>query len=113
MTAATHDAPRFGFLREPPPNACRYAGPREATAPLPARGHVESYFLRANDPARPRALWLKATILAPLQGEPVAETWLIADGERQRPLPKLHPLPSRAGRRARRTHRRRRLAARS
>lgn len=57
-------------------NACRYAG---------GRGHVESYFIRANDPTRPRALWLKATIFAPLKGEPVAETWLIAfDGERHR-----------------------------
>jgi hypothetical protein len=46
---------------------------------------VESYFLRANDPERPRALWLKATILAPFLGEPVAETWCIwFDGERNR-----------------------------
>lgn len=67
---------RFPHLREPPANACRYDG---------GRGHVESYFLRANDPTRARALWLKATILAPLDGEAVAETWLIAfDGERER-----------------------------
>ncbi len=63
------------LLREAPPNKLRHRGP----------GHVESYCLRANDPKRPRALWLKATILAPLAGEPVAEMWLIAfDGERQR-----------------------------
>lgn len=63
------------LLREPPPNRCRHTG----------KGHVESYFLRANHPERPLALWLKATILAPLAGEPVAETWLIAfDGERDR-----------------------------
>lgn len=40
-------------------------------------GHVESWFLRANDPDSPRALWLKMTILAPLQGPAVAETWFI------------------------------------
>jgi hypothetical protein len=62
---------------EPPMNDCRYV-PGE-------RGHVESYFVRANHPQRPLALWLKATVLAPLEGEPVAETWLIAfDGERRR-----------------------------
>jgi len=58
---------------ELPPNAPRYAG---------APGHVESYFLRANDPLRPRALWLKATILAPRDAPAVGETWLIwFDGE--------------------------------
>jgi hypothetical protein len=46
-------------------------------------GHVESYFLRANDPRRPRALWLKQTILAPLDGPAVAESWLLwFDAER-------------------------------
>ncbi len=63
---------------EPAPNAFRYAG---------APGHVESYFLRANDPAAPRALWLKATVLAPLEQPAVAEAWLIwFDGLRQRTL---------------------------
>ena len=48
-----------------------------------ATGQVESYFLRANDPDRPRAFWLKATILAPLEGEAEAETWFIFfDGSR-------------------------------
>ncbi|MFO0722649.1 MAG: hypothetical protein U1E65_02620 [Myxococcota bacterium] len=46
-------------------------------------GHVESYFFRANDPRAPRALWVKATILAPLVGPPVAEAWFIwFDGDR-------------------------------
>lgn len=59
---------------EPADNAVRFAAGR--------RGHVESYFLRANDPTRPRALWLKATILAPLEGAPVAEIWFVwFDGE--------------------------------
>jgi hypothetical protein len=61
---------------EPAPNAFRYSG-------IP--GHVESYFWRANDPAAPRALWLKATVLAPLDGPAVAESWLIwFDGVRNR-----------------------------
>ncbi len=47
------------------------------------KGHVESYFLRANHPTRPLALWLKATILAPLHGPAVAESWFIFfDGEK-------------------------------
>lgn len=59
------------------PNDCRYVPG--------ARGHVESYFLRANDPTRPRAFWLKATILAPIGSAPVAECWCIwFDGEMQR-----------------------------
>ncbi len=58
----------------PPPNAVRFAG---------QPGHVESYFVRANHPTRPLALWLKATILSPLDGPPVAESWFIwFDGEK-------------------------------
>ena len=42
-------------------------------------GHVESYFLKLNDPEGRRALWLKATILARRGcGAPVAEAWAIA-----------------------------------
>lgn len=60
---------------EPTDNALRFVAGR--------RGHVESYFLRANDPVRPRAIWLKATILAPLEGPALAEVWLVwFDGER-------------------------------
>jgi hypothetical protein len=40
--------------------------------------HVESYFLKLNDPTGRRALWLKATILARPGKEPVAESWAIA-----------------------------------
>ena len=70
---------------EPPANTPRFTG---------APGHVESYFLRANDPTRPRALWLKATILAPLDGPPVAETWLIwFDGEANRTFAAKRTLP--------------------
>lgn len=60
---------------ERPPNECRATG---------APGHVESYFLRLNHPTRPLALWLKATVFAPLAGDAVAESWLVwFDGERQ------------------------------
>jgi hypothetical protein len=42
-------------------------------------GHVESYFLKLNDPEGRRALWLKATILVHHGGAPrVAEAWAIA-----------------------------------
>ena len=72
----------FGSLilpAERPANECRYREPGDE------RGHVESYFLRANDPSRPRALWLKATIFRPLQGDPEAETWCIwFDGDHDR-----------------------------
>ena len=55
-------------------NALRYAG---------SPGPVESYFLRLNDPAAPRAAWVKLTVLAPLQGPAVLETWFVAfDGPR-------------------------------
>lgn len=60
--------------KEAPDNACRYGG---------RPGHVESYFLRANHSSRPLALWLKATILAPLASPAVAEAWFIFfDGEK-------------------------------
>ena len=40
-----------------------------------AGDHVESWFWRANHPREPLAMWLKATILSPRDGEPVAEAW--------------------------------------
>lgn len=46
--------------------------------PRSRRGHVESYFLKINDPKQERALWVKATILARNFGAPVAESWAIA-----------------------------------
>ncbi len=61
-----------------PWNALRHGGgPR----------HVESWFLRANHPSRPQALWLKVTILAPAAGPAVAESWAIwFDGEANRTI---------------------------
>lgn len=52
-------------------NLCRYRAD--------GRGHVESYFLKANAPDRDLAVWVKLTILEP-KGRPgaaVAETWAI------------------------------------
>jgi hypothetical protein len=49
-------------------NALRYTG---------KPGHAESWFIRANDPDSPRAVWLKITILAPVNGPAVAESWFI------------------------------------
>lgn len=45
--------------------------------------HVESWFVRANDPARPRAIWLKATVLTRADGTSVGQAWFSAfDGDR-------------------------------
>jgi hypothetical protein len=49
------------------------------------RGHVESWFVKANDPSARRAIWLKWTIWAPDRApqRAVAEAWAIAfDSER-------------------------------
>ena len=45
-----------------------------------ARGHVESFFFKANEPGGRRALWLEGTVLArKAKGvPPVAEAWAIA-----------------------------------
>jgi hypothetical protein len=54
----------------------------------PRKGHLESYFIKLNDPTSARALWVKATIFAPTdrtsggppfeRGKTVAEAWAIA-----------------------------------
>lgn len=45
--------------------------------------HVESYFIKLNEPSGQLALWLKATILAGRDRSPVAEAWAIGfDRER-------------------------------
>ena len=50
-----------------------------------ARAHVESYFLKINDPDARRALWVKATILAN-ERERVAEAWAIAFARGKSPI---------------------------
>jgi hypothetical protein len=54
----------------------------------PRKGHVESTFIKLNDPHAPRALWVKMTVFSPTErtsggppherGRPVAEAWAIA-----------------------------------
>jgi hypothetical protein len=71
--------------------ATNYEGVRyDASA---KHGHVESYFLKANDPKSRRALWIKATIYA-TDREPskaLAEAWAIAfDGDREHVAVKSH-----------------------
>jgi len=45
--------------------------------------HVESWFVRANDPARPRAIWLKATVLTTRDGTSLGQAWCsVFDGDR-------------------------------
>jgi Tocopherol cyclase len=55
-----------------------YAGARYDAAAR--RGHVESYFLKANDPSGGRALWLRTTIYASDRApdRAIAEAWAIA-----------------------------------
>ncbi|GIW71836.1 MAG: hypothetical protein KatS3mg102_1378 [Planctomycetota bacterium] len=65
-------------------------------------GHVESYFLKANEPEGPRALWIKFTVLVPLQGEPLAEVWAIVfDARSGRHLARKRSFPLAAARLAR------------
>lgn len=43
---------------------------------------VESWFLRANDPNSPRAIWIKSTVLCKADGSAVAEAWAsVFDGD--------------------------------
>jgi hypothetical protein len=72
-------------------NAVRYD-------PATRSGHVESYFMKCNDPAGDRALWMKATIFASTAepGRPIAEAWAIAfdrRGGKQRHVAVKHSVP--------------------
>lgn len=57
-------------------NALRF----DPSSKIARSGHVESYFLKLNDPQGRRALWLKATILSNVQSPEgaIAESWAIA-----------------------------------
>ncbi len=61
--------------------ALRYDGVRYRES---SRGHVESYFVKLNDPSQTRALWIRTTIFARRGGDgALAEAWAIAfDRER-------------------------------
>ena len=69
-------------------NDTRYAGQAE--------GHYESFFIRANHPARRLAFWMRYTIFSP-KGAPekaVGELWAILfDGERNRHVAAKSELP--------------------
>lgn len=58
------------------------------------RRHVESYFIKLNDPEGMRALWLKATILQKVGEAPVAEAWAVAfsRGEQAVGVKEVEPL---------------------
>lgn len=52
-----------------------------------AEGHYESFFLRANHPARPLGFWIRYTIFSPKghAGDAVGELWAVFfDGESNR-----------------------------
>ncbi|MBU0552504.1 hypothetical protein KKF91_19285 [Myxococcota bacterium] len=60
----------------------------------PGRGIHESWFLRANHPSSPKALWLKFTLVAEPKGEAVASVWCsLFDGEAQRTWAGRQDLP--------------------
>ncbi|MFF2550167.1 hypothetical protein ACFVUS_04160 [Nocardia sp. NPDC058058] len=51
----------------------------------PGADHVESWFIRANDPYSPRAVWIKATVLTGKDGTALAQAWCsVFDGDRTR-----------------------------
>ena len=53
--------------------------------PSSEKGHYESWFVRANHPSRPLALWVRSTIFAPRAGraDATSELWAVwFDGER-------------------------------
>lgn len=59
-----------------------HAAPR---APQATTGLYESYFLRANHPTRPLALWAKVTALKPTASTGLQESWFVYfDGENNR-----------------------------
>lgn len=61
-------------------NQCRYAPER-------AKGHYESYFLRANHPSKPQAFWIRYTLFVPADAHRVAlgELWaMVFDGDKNR-----------------------------
>lgn len=64
--------------------ASKIAGGLRYLGALARRGHVESWFLKANDPSSRRAIWLKWTVWAS-EKDPrsaVAEVWAVAFGPR-------------------------------
>jgi hypothetical protein len=77
-TTTTYDVRRV--LGEDPPMTCVADNrPRFRVG----TDHVESWFVRANDPHAPRAFWLKATVLTRADGSSVSQAWFsVFDGDR-------------------------------
>nr|UXE44440.1 putative protein [uncultured bacterium] len=80
--------------REHPTDEALYAGAKYD--PRAPRGHMESWFLKANDPTGRRALWLRFTIWASAAapGRAVAEAWAIAFGGREGHVATKSSVPS-------------------
>src|SRR6185312_6163245 len=64
----------------------RYEGARPGSRAR--RGHVESWFLKANDPVSRRAVWLRWTVWAGdrAPAAAIAETWAVAYGAASGPV---------------------------
>lgn len=61
----------------------------------PTAPYYESRFIRANDPARACALWMRSTLLLPTAGVPVADSWVMIfdpDGAGNQALKGPHPI---------------------
>ncbi len=59
--------------------------------------YYESRYIRANDPERPQALWLRETLLLPTAGEAVADVWVMVfdpEGAGNRALKEPYPIGS-------------------
>ena len=57
--------------------------------------YYESRYIRANDSERPRALWLRETLLLPTAGDPVADVWVMVfdpEGAGNRALKEPYPI---------------------
>ena len=57
--------------------------------------YYESRYIRANDPERPQALWLRETLLLPTAGDPVADVWVMVfdpEGTGNRALKEPYPI---------------------
>jgi hypothetical protein len=65
----------------------------------PEAPYYESRYIRANHPHRPRALWLRETLLLPAEGDPVADVWVMVfdpEGEGNRALKQPYPIDAAA-----------------
>ncbi len=61
----------------------------------PQPPYYESRFIRANDPDRAQALWMRSTLLLPTSGVPVADSWVMVfdpDGAGNRALKQPFPI---------------------